>query len=115
MHIKTIVSAVALSAALGFSGMAYAQSTIGGQAVSEADMERVKVYCEDLQNQANQAEGATGAEDELTETDSNSGTDDTASATDDGDDDSATVGSIDMDAITVEACMEGGFLDAAAQ
>lgn len=112
MHIKTIVSAVALSAALGFSGMAYAQSTIGGQAVSEADMERVKVYCEDLQNQANQAQGATGAEDELTETDDNGSTDDTATATaaDDGDNDSAAVGSIDMDAITVEACVEGGFL-----
>jgi len=118
MHIKTIVSAAALSVALGFGTAAYAQTMIGSQTLTEGDMERVKVYCEDLQNTENQAAGATAAEDELTENDDSSSTDDTAdgtadgtaAATDDGDDDSADVGSIDMDLITLENCKEAGFV-----
>jgi hypothetical protein len=112
MHIKAIVSATALTIALGFGTAAYAQTMIGNQTVSEADMDRVKVYCEDLQNAENQAAGATGAEAELTETDDGSGTDDTTGATDDGSNDSAAVGSIDMDLITLENCVEAGFVTA---
>ncbi len=112
MHIKTIVSATALAVALGFGTAAYAQTMIGNQTVSEADMERVKVYCEDLQNAENQAAGATDAETELNEEDDNSGTDDTAGPTDDGSNDSAAVGSIDMDIITLENCVEAGFVTA---
>lgn len=117
MHIKTIVSAIALSATLGFGGVVYAQDAalptmIGEQQLTEADAQRVKVHCEDLQTSENQAVGATDAEQELTETDDGSGTDDTASSTDDGDSDSAAVGSIDMSAITLEACLEAGFVTA---
>ena len=121
MHIKTIVSAVALSVALGFGTAAYAQTMIGSQTVSEGDMERVKVHCEDLQNQANQAAGATDADTEAgetTEDDANNSTGTDASAADaaapsTGDtEDSAAVGAIDMDAITLEACLEGGFVTA---
>jgi hypothetical protein len=75
-------------------------------------MERVKVHCEDLQTAENQAAGATAAEGELTEADDSSSTDDTADATDDGDDDTAAVGSIDMDLITLENCVEAGFVTA---
>jgi hypothetical protein len=112
MHIKAIVSATALTVALGFGTAAFAQTMIGDQTVSEGDMERVKVYCEDLQNAENQAAGATAAEEELTEADDGSSADDTADATDDGDDDSAAVGSIDMDIITLENCIEAGFVTA---
>jgi hypothetical protein len=118
MHIKTIVSAVALSAALGFGGAVYAQDAaatalptmIAEQTLNEADAQRVKVYCDDLQTRENQAVGTNDDEQELTDTDSDSATDDTASATDDGDDDSATVGSIDMASITLANCQEAGFL-----
>ena len=112
MHIKAIVSATALTVALGFGTAAYAQTMIGSQTVSEADMERVKVYCEDLQNAENQAAGATDAETELNEEDDGSSTDDTADATSDGDNDSAAVGAIDMDIITLENCIEAGFVTA---
>jgi hypothetical protein len=121
MHIKTVASAVALSVALGLSSFAYAQTTIGGQTVSEGDMERVKVHCEDLQNQANQAAGATDADTEAgdtTEDDANNSTGADATAADaaapaTGDtEDTAAVGSIDMDAITLEACLEAGFITA---
>ena len=43
MHMKTIVSAGVLAIALGFAGSAAAQTMIGNQSVSEADIERVKV------------------------------------------------------------------------
>ena len=46
MHIKTIASAIALTAALGLSGYTYAQTMIGNQTVSEADMERVNAALE---------------------------------------------------------------------
>jgi hypothetical protein len=110
MHIKAIVSAAALTAALGFGGLAYAQDAaatgtmatmIGDQQLGEGDAERVKVYCEDLQNTANQAEGAT-----------NDDVDAPASEEAGGAAETATVGSIDMDAITLEACLEGGFVTA---
>lgn len=115
MHIKTIASAIALSTAMALSGTAMAQTMIGSQEVSEGDRERVQVYCEDLQNRENQAVGATGAEDELNETDDGSSTDDTADATDDGDDDSAAVGSIDTDLITLQNCIDAGFVEAVGQ
>jgi len=116
MHIKTLVSASTLAIALGFAGTAFAQTSIGGQTLSEGDMERVKVHCEDLQNRANQAAGATAAEGELTEEDNDS-TDDTDSTDTDSEDDSdtAAVGSVDMDLITVENCAEAGFITPTAQ
>lgn len=110
MHIKTLVTASTLAIALGFAGTAFAQTSIGGQTLSEGDMERVKVHCEDLQNEANQAAGATGAEGELT--DDSASTDADATETDS---DTAAVGSIDMDLITVESCAEAGFITPTAQ
>ncbi|WP_323032533.1 hypothetical protein [Paracoccus sp. (in: a-proteobacteria)] len=50
MHIKAIASAATLAVVLGFAGTAAAQTMIGNQTVSEADHERVKNYCEDLQD-----------------------------------------------------------------
>lgn len=103
MHIKAIVSAVALSSVLGFGGAVFAQDSaatvlptmIGNQEVSEADAQRVKTYCDDLQTAANQAEGTEPA----------------AGEADNDDDEAAAVGSVDMDAITIENCLEGGWLE----
>jgi len=101
MHIKTIASATILAAALGFSGVAYAQTMIGNQNVSEADMERVKVYCEDLQTAANQA---VGAGDNATES-----VDESAMETDES---PTAIGNVDLDAVTLENCIEAGFIEA---
>ena len=118
MHIKAIVSATALTVALGFGTAAYAQTMIGSQTVSEADMERVKVYCEDLQNAENQAAGAVDddseADDTTTgtpvDTDEDGTVDETQPAADAEDTDTAAVGALDMDAITLENCKEAGFI-----
>jgi len=98
MHIKTIASATILAAMLGLGGAAYAQTMIGNQSVSEADMERVKVYCEDLKTAANQAEGTTPTEGE-----------EAPAAT--AENSTAAVGSVDLDAITIENCLEAGFIE----
>ena len=115
MHIKSIASAALLTAAFGFGSFAYAQDAaatalptmIGNQEVSAADAERVKVYCEDLQTAANQAEGTDAGATENA---------DPAATTEGTTSDTATaaVGSIDLDAITVETCLEGGWIEAAA-
>jgi hypothetical protein len=117
MHIKTIASAAALSVALGLSGFAYAQDAaatttlptmIGNQTLTPEDAQRVKVRCDDLQNEANQAAGATDAE-------SDTGTEDAASSSEESsgsEGDEAAVGAVDMDLITVEACLEAGFITA---
>jgi len=126
MHMKTVASAAILTAALGFSGFAYAQQTmIGDQAItSEADRERVQVYCDDLQNQANQAVGATDAESEASDDDDSSSTDDTSdiptdsssdTTTDSDSDDTAEVGSIATDQITLQNCIDAGFISATAE
>ncbi|KRA40279.1 hypothetical protein [Devosia sp. Root635] len=99
MHIKTIASAAVLTAALGFSGMAYAQTMIGNAEVSDADMERVKNYCVDLQTEANQAVGTS-------ETDTSEPTED--SVTEEG---GTTLGAVDIDQVTLETCLEAGFIE----
>ena len=106
MHIKTIASATILAAMLGLGGAAYAQTMIGNQSVSEADMERVKVYCEDLKTADGQAVGTT-ADDGAEE---NSGADAPAEGTS-AETDTAAVGSIDLTAITLESCIEAGVIE----
>ena len=110
MHIKAIVSAVALTTALGFGSFAYAQDAaatmalptmIGDQELNEADAQRVKVHCDDLQTAANQAEGVEGADAEgADEPDNEAG------------DSQAAAGTVDMDSITLELCIEAGFIEA---
>lgn len=108
MHFKAIASAAAISLAMGLGSFAVAQDAaatawptmIGNQEVSEADAQRVKTYCEDLQTKANQAEGTenTTADPEPTQDDS-------------AEDSTAAVGAVDTDAITIENCLEGGWLE----
>lgn len=108
MHIKTIASAAALSVALGFSGFVYAQDAaattlptmIGNQQLTPEDAQRVKVRCDDLQTEENQAAGTT-------ETDADADAAATATENEGGE---AAVGSVDMDLITVESCLEAGFI-----
>lgn len=107
MHIKAIVSAVALSSVLGLGGVVFAQDAaatvlptmIGNQEVSEADAQRVKTYCDDLQTAANQAEGT-----ETSETEAATPVEEPVAET-------AAVGSVDLDAVTIENCLEGGWLE----
>ncbi|MBU1334164.1 MAG: hypothetical protein KJ944_06845 [Alphaproteobacteria bacterium] len=100
MHIKSIVSAGALAIALGFTGAAAAQTMIGGQTISETDMERVKVHCEDLQNQENAADQGSDNTDAAATT-----TDTTEEGTEEG-----TAGLVELDEVTLEQCLEAGLI-----
>jgi hypothetical protein len=105
MHITSIVSAGALVLALGMAAPAFAQTEtaaptmIGGQQLSEADVQRVQTYCEDLNTKANQAEGSTNDDVDAPATEEAGGSADTAA-----------VGSVDMSLITIGNCVDAGFL-----
>lgn len=94
MHIKSIVSAATLAIALGFAGSAAAQTMIGDQTISEGDLERVKVHCEDLQNKANAADpGSEDAEEGAEE------------GVEEG-----NAGLVKLDEVTLEQCLEAGLI-----
>lgn len=102
MRIQTIISAAALSIALGFTGAAFAQTSIGGQTISEADQEVVKNHCEDLKLADSQA--VQGSEDTkpVPETDNdNEKTDEP---------DTTAVDGVDLNMITLADCIEAGFV-----
>lgn len=104
MHMKTLISAAALTVALGFTGTAFAQAvTLGNQTVTEADMERVQVRCDDLQTEANAAVGTSDNADDATSDSSESNTE---QGTEEG-----TAGLIELDTITLEQCMEAGLVE----
>ena len=105
MHMKFIASAALLTAAFGITGFAHAQDAaastalptmIGTMVLSEADAQRVLVRCQDLETRENQAQGA--------------GDEDSTDA-----DQSAAAGSVDLDLITLDLCIEAGFIGATAQ
>lgn len=105
MHMKFIASAALLTAAFGLTGFAYAQDAvasttlptmIGTMELTEADAQRVLVRCQDLETRDDQAVGA--------------GDDSTM----DADNQSAAAGGVDFDSITLDLCMEAGFIGAEA-
>ena len=117
MHMKTIVSAGALAIALGLVGPSFAQTDaalptmIGNQELTAEDAQRVKVYCDDLQTDANQAAGASSADTASNDTDAASaGTEDA-----DNTSDTTAVGGVALDQITLETCTEAGFITPTAQ
>lgn len=50
MRVQTVISAVALSAAMTFSGAAFAQTSLGGVEVLAADLPAVQERCDALAN-----------------------------------------------------------------
>lgn len=97
MRITTIATAALVSTMLGLSGAAYAQTMIGNQTLSEADAERVKTYCEDLKLESEQA--VSGSAEEATPEAEGS------------EDSGAMVGTLDLSTVTLEQCIEAGFVE----
>jgi hypothetical protein len=109
---RSVISAIALTAAMMLSGGAFAQDTmaqptmIGGQAVSEADLPKVQAQCNTL----------AGVENEslATETTATEGSTEPDGAGDLGEDsevpngtDQATT-TVDLALITIEECKAAG-------
>ena len=110
MHVKSIVSAIALSAALALSGPAFAQTMFNGAELSAEDLPAVTERCEQLVTAAG-TESLTETEtDDAAAADSTETTAGSAEATTDvpavNEAEAATTSSIDLDTITLEMCTE---------
>lgn len=114
MTVKSTLSVVALTIAL--TGSAFAQGmTINGMAVSEADMGAVEERCLQLSTAEN-TESLTATGDDST--DNTSGGNETTAGNDaltenapDVNEVQNATSTIDLDTITLDACVEGGFVD----
>jgi hypothetical protein len=99
MRITTIASTAVLTLMLGLSSGAYAQTMIGNQNLTEADVQRVQTYCDDLKTASEQAVGAEASDENATEADESD------------ESEAGQIGTLDMDAITLENCIEAGFVE----
>ncbi len=125
MHVKSIVSALALSAALAVSGPAFAQTMFNGTELSADDLGAVTERCEQLTNSAateplvgteqssddTSGESATGTATSSTDastTTSDGATDATVDEAPDVSGNTQATTTIDLATITVEQCTEAG-------
>ncbi|HEV7345053.1 MAG TPA: hypothetical protein VGN60_05410 [Devosia sp.] len=91
MHIKSILSVAALTAALGLTGPATAQM-LAGQQLTEGDIARIQNYCNDLEREQDSAV-------EL------------SPETDADDDEDTNIPGVQEDLITYAWCLETGFVE----
>lgn len=116
MKFKSLVSPLAVAAALSFGTAAYAQTFVGGQEISDADLPIVEAHCATLAGQGDEvapdpeldAEAPAVEDDPLGEDPlAEDPLEDDAAADDglDGD------GALDLDAITLEDCQEAGLVE----
>jgi hypothetical protein len=98
MQAKSIISALALSAALAVSGPAFAQTVVHGMTISETDMARVEALCTDLRNAAGNTTAGTD------ETKEGGDADETPPAANGVD---QTLSDVDLAQITLEDCDAG--------
>ncbi len=99
MRITTIATAALVSTMLGLSGAAYAQTMIGNQSVSEADLQRVQTHCDDLKTASQQAASSDVTQDA------------TEPAIPSEGESSAESGALDLESITLEQCIEAGLVE----
>jgi len=113
MQFKSLVSAVALSAAFALAGPAFAQTTFNGAVLSETDLPAVTERCEQLVNADATESLSTESSTDTAATDNNEVSDaGDASATSDSVPDvnevENAVTTIDLDTITLEQCTAAG-------
>lgn len=97
MHIKNLVSPLALAAGLLITGAASAQTWVGDQEVSDADLATVQDYCDELQAAENVAGDISTGPEETDSDDSDVGTP------------MADAG-VNLDLITIEDCRAAGLI-----
>src|SRR5690606_33587484 len=108
MRFKSVVSAAALAASLGFAGFAYADTMVGATNVTDVDLPRVQAYCDQLASGMTPDSPTGGAIDTTeTETDTTEPDDPDEAAQSD-----ENVGSdeptLDLGQITLENCIDAG-------
>tara|TARA_R110002020_G_scaffold40009_14_gene118402 strand:- start:385 stop:732 length:348 start_codon:yes stop_codon:yes gene_type:complete len=103
MRFTNIVSATALAVALGFSGSAFAETSVGGVTVSDEDLPRVTAYCQQLQDDT--LTEPAGDDDEAASAGANSSE---SEPSPNGTDQALTT--VDMSTIDLQGCMDAGLV-----
>jgi hypothetical protein len=99
MNIKSALSIAALCSALALSGPVYAQTVINGVEVPEAELAAVQARCDELSTaESTEALGTTEEDDDGGEAEEEVTADTTPTAT------------IDLETLTLEACIEAGLV-----
>jgi hypothetical protein len=114
MRFKSLVSAAALAASLGFAGYAHADTMVGTTNVTDVDLPMVQTYCEQLASgmtpDTPKKESIDVTETDTDSTDSDDG-DDEENPEDVGDDEP----SLDLGEITLQNCIDAGLVPADSQ
>ena len=105
MTIKSVLSVVALLSGVAFSGAAYAQTMVGNNDVSDADLPYVQQHCDALQL-ADLNSSVAGENPNESETDENN---QTGTEADIAARNSSTT--VDLDTITLEDCVAAGLVE----
>lgn len=111
MQVKTLVSIVAVSAALAFSGPAWAQTMFNGAPLSADDEPKVQARCDELANAENTESLAeqTNADDDANDAGQAAAG---AEAVPQANEAENATSTIDLDTITLEMCTEAGLTGA---
>jgi len=111
MQTKMLVSILGLSAALAFSGPAWAQVVFNGTALSDEDLPKVQARCDELANAASTESLSTeGSGDQSEDVNDAGQADATVNDAPQAIEDPTTA--IDLDTVTLEACNEAGLTTA---
>ena len=105
MQVKSLVSIIALGAAVAFGAPAYAQTMVGGTEISATDLPAVQAHCDEL---AAAPDSLATATDDETDTEGTEAEAPAAAEVAAGADTQST--SVDMASITLEACTEAGLI-----
>lgn len=107
---KAFVSPIALALGLALTGAAAAQTMVGDQNISEADLPRVQEHCDVLLADEAVATAPT-TNDETASTDSSTDVDENAPDAADGSDTATEPGDLNFLAITLEDCRAAGLVE----
>lgn len=108
MYVKSVVSAVALSAAMLLSGSAFAQTMFNGAELSADDLPKVTERCEQLATAAS-TQSATDSSTADSSSDATAGgSDATINEAPEVNEAAAATAKIDLDTVTLEQCEAAG-------
>lgn len=113
MRIRTLISPIALAAALSLSGGAMAQTMIDGVSIPAEDLPEVQNVCDTLAAEANESISDTADDEADGDEDDDNEDDNSPEGGDDEDvpsDLDQAVTSIDLNTITLEQCKDAGLV-----
>lgn len=110
MTIKSALSIIALSTSLAFSGSVMAQTMINGVDVSDTDLPAVQERCDQLSVASNETLSNTASDSDASSSDSAGQADATLNEAPAVNEAANLTSTIDLDTITLEACVDAGLV-----